>query len=330
MMFFTRFAPSPTGYLHRGHVANAIFCWGLAKLHHGHVVLRIEDHDQGRCRPEYIDAIYKDLEWLGFAPDSVAPLQSTREHRYWEVLQNVCQANPVFACTCSRKHIEQARKIPQSPSEPQPHLHQPSQTAPSPQAELHYPGTCRQHKIEPTPSFAQQHPNTGLRLVTPNQTFGFTDLYLGPQNQNPWQQCGDLLVRDKHQNWTYQFCVAVDDMDQGITHIIRGQDLVASTGRQIWLAQQMQNPINPQFLHHPLLLDPTGNTKLSKRQKSLSLTQEREAGITPALLIGQVCEHLGLLPNATHSKQSPPPIKVTDIPELLSLHLTQFTQEPTL
>jgi glutamyl-tRNA synthetase/glutamyl-Q tRNA(Asp) synthetase len=217
----------------------------------------MEDHDQSRCKQEYIDSILDDLRWLGFpVPDSAANLwlQTSRQQRYQEVLENLMSRNLIYACQCSRKNIQDS-------------------TGQS-QGELRYPGTCANLGI------AADTPGTSLRVRMPDTEFRWQDLIAGPQRGHPQQECGDFVVRDRAGNWTYQFCVVIDDIDQEIDLIIRGQDLLTSTARQMAL----RNLISPQaagvtFAHHSLLQNPDG-AKLSKRAHSEGIKILRERGFS--------------------------------------------------
>ncbi|MFN2324925.1 MAG: glutamate--tRNA ligase family protein, partial [Gemmatimonadales bacterium] len=141
-------------------------------------------------------------------------------------------------------------------------------------AEIPYPGTCRDRALP------LDAPGTGVRVVLPPGAEGFDDLRLGPQVQVPATQCGDLLLRDATGNWTYQFAVTVDDLRHDISLVIRGEDLLDSTGRQILLGRLLGRLAAAQFLHHPLINNPEGK-KLSKRDDALSLRAMREGGATP-------------------------------------------------
>jgi glutamyl-tRNA synthetase/glutamyl-Q tRNA(Asp) synthetase len=213
-MIVTRFAPAPTGYLHLGHVVNAIFVWGLARAQRGRVLLRIEDHDRARSRREFERAILEDLDWLGFHADAPCVRQSDRTSIYEAALAKLRAASLIYACECSRAAIAAST--------------QPGQ-------ELRYPGTCANKTLP-------ERPGLGLRVRLAPSLERFTDLRHGPREQHPHEQSGDLLVRDRAGNWTYQFAVTVDDMDQGVTLVIRGDDLLASTGRQIQLARLLGGP----------------------------------------------------------------------------------------
>jgi glutamyl-tRNA synthetase/glutamyl-Q tRNA(Asp) synthetase len=257
----TRFAPSPTGYLHLGHVVNAIYVWGVARAAGGRVLLRMEDHDRIRCRPRYEAAILEDLEWLGFEPDEgLRPLvrQSDRARVYEEALERLRAAHHVYACDCSRKQMAGER----------------------------YDGRCRDRGL-------RDAPGCGLRVRIEPGTERFEDLLLGTIEQTPADQCGDLLLRDRDGHWTYQFAVTVDDMLQGITHVIRGADLLASTGRQLRLARMLGRIDAPEYLHHPLILKPNGE-KLSKSSADTGVRELRQAGMTAADVIGLASAATGL------------------------------------
>jgi glutamyl-Q tRNA(Asp) synthetase len=268
----TRFAPSPTGYLHLGHVANAVWTWGVAQATGGQVLLRIEDHDRGRSRAQYERAIVEDLEWLGLVRGGQRRLlrQSDQERAYGRAVLHLGRQSPVYACRCSRADIA-AQMRADGVADPE---------------ELRYPGTCRALRLAPADGL-------GLRVTLGDEAVEFDDLRLGPQRQVPAQQCGDLLLRDAHGNWTYQLCVAVDDTRQGVHLIIRGEDLLTSTGRQIMLAARLGRKEMPLFLHHPLIHDPEGR-KLSKRDGSTGVRELRASGSTPEAVLGEAAFRTGL------------------------------------
>ena len=265
----TRFAPSPTGYLHLGHVVNAIYVWGIARAMHGRVLLRIEDHDRIRSRKPFEDAILDDLAWLGFvADDGVEPVrrQSENDAAYARALDTLQATQHVFACDCSRKDIGSDR----------------------------YSGRCRHRRLRPGDDLP---PGMGIRVQLDDAPERFDDLALGPTVQTPAEQCGDLLLRDRDGHWTYQFAVTVDDMNEGIDLVIRGLDLLSSTGRQTKLARMLGRPEPPQFFHHPLILKPDGE-KLSKAGGDTGVRELRDAGEDPAAVIGLAAAAVGLIPRA--------------------------------
>lgn len=248
----TRFAPSPTGYLHLGHVVNALYVWNVARALDGHVLLRIEDHDRLRSRAEYERALLEDLSWLGFVPDAGPVRQRDEPHAYEEALARLAASHRVYACDCSRREIAAER----------------------------YGGRCRSRGLEWTKG-------RGLRVEIEPGVERFEDARLGPQEQTPTSQCGDLLLRDRDGFWTYQFAVTVDDMGQDIDLVIRGEDLLSSTGRQIRLARMLGRTQPPVYLHHELLMNPSGR-KLSKSTRDSGVRELRAAGATPAEVLAMV------------------------------------------
>lgn len=289
MVWRTRFAPAPTGYLHLGHVVNALHVWGLARAFGGEVLLRIEDHDRTRCRDEYEAALLDDLDWLGFAPDigstdsfrasrhagahaqPHAQRQSDNDARYASALASLAARGLTYVCTCTRREI--ARHAPRAPGE-----------------EPRYPGTCRDAQHAETESLARR-----VRMADGDARF--EDGRLGPMRQAPAEQCGDVLVRDRHGQWTYQFAVVVDDMAHGVDVVIRGEDLLASTGRQLRLAAMLGRERPMHWWHHPLLVHADG-TKLSKANHDTSIRERRAAGAHAAGLLGEAAFLSGLLPAA--------------------------------
>jgi glutamyl-Q tRNA(Asp) synthetase len=274
----SRFAPAPTGYLHLGHVVNAIYVWGLTGAAGGRVLLRVEDHDRQRSRPEYERAMLDDLEWLGFIPDDPAITQfragpspgrqSDRTAVYQRALALLRDRGLVYACECSRSAVAQA-------------------AAAADGRELRYPGTCADKALP-------EGDGRGTRVRLAATTERFDDLVRGPQLQRPADQCGDLLVRDREGNWTYQFAAAVDDFEQGVTLVVRGDDLRSSTGRQIQLARLLGRTAPPRFLHHPLVMKSTSQ-KLSKADRDSGIRELRANGWRPAAVIGRAAAIAGLI-----------------------------------
>ena len=273
--FRTRFAPAPTGWLHLGHAVNAVWVWSVARAFGGRVLLRVEDHDRLRCRPEYEAGVLDDLDWLGLTADDAPTVtyrswgphpvrQSDRNAIYAAALAGLEARGLAYPCRCSRRDI--ARVVGEVPH-----------------AELRYPGTCRHAAVPPAETLAR-------RVRMADGTERSTDLRLGEMVQVPAEQCGDMLVRDRHGLWTYQFAVVVDDLAQEIALVIRGEDLLASTGRQRRLAALLGGA-PPDVLHHPLVRHPDGE-KLSKSSGDTGLRDLRAAGWTPERVLG-LASHLG-------------------------------------
>lgn len=252
-MVTTRFAPAPTGHLHIGHVVNALYVWETARRDGGRVLLRIEDHDRHRSRSEYEASILEDLAWLGFTPDGPLVRQSERGSIYDAALDRLRAQGLVYACECTRREISAA-------------------TGAGP--ELRYPGTCATKAL-------RESPQRALRIRLAPSLERFDDLLQGPQEQRPSDQCGDLLARDRNGFWTYQFAVTVDDMAQGVNLVIRGLDLLASTGRQIQLARLLGRTEPPRFMHHPLIMKSPAQ-KVSKSDGDTGIREMRATGMTPA------------------------------------------------
>ena len=269
----TRFAPSLTGYLHLGHVLHMLYVWGIARKQGAKVLCRIEDHDLSRARPEYETAVFQTLEGLGFFPDlgitcadeKLSDFRQSDCAGYYEsVLQTLEQRGLVYGCGCSRKQI--------------------AANQPEGAEELCYSETCAEKGLP-------LKGNT-VRFRTLEGETVFQDLKLGEQRQTPANQCGDFSLRDRQGQWTYQFACVCDDIRHGVDLVIRGEDILFSTARQIQLFQTLEAPV-PQYLHHPLIMDEAGK-KLSKRQRSESVTQLLEAGASTKEVIGRVAFAGGL------------------------------------
>ncbi|MBC8086761.1 MAG: tRNA glutamyl-Q(34) synthetase GluQRS [Phycisphaerae bacterium] len=274
----TRFAPAPTGYLHLGHVVNALHVWGIARAYGGEVLLRLEDHDRTRCRAEYELALLNDLDWLGFIPDrattnefraGASPLrQSDNLTAYQAVLDSLAARGALYACQCSRRDIASLAPI---------------ETG----AETRYPGTCAALSLNDAAPHA-------VRMRVTNDIEHFGDLRLGMQSQCPDVQCGDFVLRDRNGNFTYQFAVTVDDWQQDIAVIIRGEDLLPSTGRQLQLARVIGRKLAPVFLHHQLILRDDG-IKLSKSLGDTGVREMRAARLSSRDVLGRAAFASGLI-----------------------------------
>jgi glutamyl-Q tRNA(Asp) synthetase len=267
----TRFAPAPTGHLHLGHVVNALHVWGVAHDRDGRVLLRIEDHDRQRSKPEYEAAILEDLAWLGFAHDGPVTRQSQRDAIYRKALQPLIDRELVYGCTCTRAQLGSGAGSREPGA-----------------GELQYPNTCRDRQIPLTN-------DVGWRVQMDPGVERFFDEWLGPQEQDPSLQCGDLLVRDRLANWTYQFAVTVDDHLQRITDVIRGVDLLPSTGRQLRLARLLGRTTPPRFWHHALVMK-SPEQKLSKSDGDTGIRDLRAAGWTAQQVLAKARTLSGTIP----------------------------------
>ena len=265
-----RIAPSPTGYLHLGHARTFWAAQHRAKQAKGTLVLRNEDIDRQRCKPEFVQAMTEDLRWFGLewqeGPDlggRYGPYsQSERFDLYREALEKLILAGAVYACTCSRKDIDTSPSAPQGADD-----------------EVLYPGTCRL-KINNKPSRSGRF---SWRFKVPDgESICFEDAALGPQCFTAAKDFGDFVVWRNDDVPAYQLAVVVDDTAMRISEVVRGADLLVSTARQILLYRTLGFNL-PVFFHGPLLTDERG-VRLAKRNDALSLRFLREQGATPAQL----------------------------------------------
>jgi len=247
----TRFAPAPTGFLHLGHAANAIWTWGAARAAGGSVLLRIEDHDRQRSGAEYDAAILEDLAWLGFHPDA-GPVRQTAPDAtaaYGAALERLRVAGVVYGCDCTRATFREwaARHG-------------------GPWSGAGCPRDCRARSLA----------GPVLRAALGAGTEAWTDRLAGPCT-GAVAPAGDPPIRDRHDNWTYLWCVVVDDLRHGIDLVVRGQDLLESSPAQIRLGRLLGRSAPPAFLHHPLVRRPDGS-KLSKSAGDTGIRELRAAG----------------------------------------------------
>lgn len=266
----TRFAPSITGHLHLGHAVNAVYVWGIARGLGGQVLVRFEDHDRGRFRPDFERSIRDDLEWLGLIADLPISRQSDHQERYSTAAERLGTSGLTFFCACTRRTIADTLGAEDGDA-------------------LRYPGTCRTRGLPPGNGLA-------LRVRVDPGDERFDDLRLGPLTQRPAEQCGDFVLRDAQGQWTYQHCVVADDIAEEISLVIRGEDLLESTGRQLQLMRLLGHPAPPRYLHHPLVLDAEGR-KLSKKEFAKSLGDLRREGWSPERVLGEAAYLGGLHPD---------------------------------
>jgi glutamyl-tRNA synthetase len=280
-----RLAPSPTGFLHLGHARTFWMAQQRAKLHGGELILRNDDLDHDRCKPEFVAAMYEDLKWFGFewseGPDlggKFAPYnQSERKEIYRTALEKLRAGNFIYPCTCSRKDIQAAVTAPHAADD-----------------ELIYPGTCRSNaecgtrnaesnaaSARPSHS-ALRIPNSAFswRFQVPDgETISFHDENLGEQKFIAGKDFGDFVAWRHDDVPAYQLACVVDDTAMGITEVVRGADLLVSTARQILLCRAL-GLTPPKFFHCELMRDERGE-RLAKRHDALSLQTLRSRGTKP-------------------------------------------------
>lgn len=264
-----RLAPSPTGYLHRGHARTFWIAHQRAVGAGGQLILRNDDLDRSRVRPEYVAAMFEDLHWLGLhwteGPDLGGPhapyTQSERLPLYREAFQRLRVTGWLFPCVCSRRDVQSATGAPHADED-----------------EPIYPGTCRQAH----PHLSNSAVNWRFR-VPQGEALAFQDLCAGPQHAIAGVDFGDFLVWRKDDLPSYQLACVVDDARMGISEVVRGADLIASTFRQLLLYRALGWPA-PDFYHCPLVLD-QGGRRLAKRDAGTTLRGLRAAGLTPAQVV---------------------------------------------
>jgi glutamyl-Q tRNA(Asp) synthetase len=259
-MIVTRFAPSPTGRLHLGHAYSAAIGCFRARESGGKFLLRIEDLDQGRSRPEFVDDIFEDLRWLGLAWEEPPMVQSERTHLYEDALDELREQGLVYACFCTRADIAQ------------------SLTAPHGDAATSYPGTCRPLPDDP-----------GRRATTPHCWRLDSAKALDQVGLPSWRetdgtgfhgdaaQIGDAILARKDAPASYHLACVIDDASAGVTTVVRGADLRPSTPIQRLLQQLLGLP-QPTYLHHPLVTHEDGR-RLAKRDLAPTLVAMREVGV---------------------------------------------------
>lgn len=267
-----RFAPSPSGRMHLGNLFSAVLAWLSVRSAGGTMVLRIEDLDPDRCRPEYADQLKRDLEWLGLDWDVEQTPQSLRGEGYREQFEKLEAMGLVYPCYCTRGELHAASA---------PH---------AADGNLIYPGTCRNLTARER---TQKTKAPGWRLIVPDEDITFSDGLQGTVTQNLAGECGDFLIRRADGVYAYQLAVTVDDAAAGVTQVVRGCDLLSSVPRQMYLQRLLGFP-TPDYYHVPLLMAADGR-RLSKRDRDLDL-ETLMLRYSPEELLGRIGYLAGLLP----------------------------------
>ena len=271
-----RFAPSPTGPLHAGSLASALGSWLDARVNQGTWLVRIEDLDAPRCIAGMDQRILAQLQACGLTWDEEVLWQSQQLNAYQNALETLYSDRQVYPCACSRQQISSVLSS-------QGLLRARNQ-------EQVYPGTCRNGHVWQAQLPNSDSPSAWRLALKPDQWIRFSDAELGPQEQNLNADVGDFVLRRADGIFAYQLAVVVDDARQGITHIVRGADLLSNTARQIYL-QGILNYPTPQYRHLPLVLDPHGE-KLSKQTRATEVNTASDAAVLDALQAAAL--HLGL------------------------------------
>lgn len=283
MTFRTRFAPSPTGPLHLGHAYSALLAHDMARAAGGHFLLRIEDIDQSRARPEWEDLICEDLAWLGIGWDRPVMRQSERMAHYGAALDDLWSRGLLYPCTCTRRDIAAALSAPQEGADPRV----------GPDGPV-YPGTCRpkvsghaRASARPTDQHLRLDMSAALEML---ERAGTTDLNFvetgpahGGQITTSPETClsgiGDVVLARRDFGTSYHLSVVLDDAAQGISHVVRGDDLFDATPIHVLLQRLLTLPV-PIYHHHRLIRD-EGGKRLAKRDDARALRKFREDGLRP-------------------------------------------------
>ena len=279
-----RFAPSPSGRMHLGNAWTALLAWLDIRKQNGAMVLRMEDLDPDRSRPDYAAGLLADLRWLGLdwdeGPDVGGPAapycQRQRSHYYQAAFDKLQQAGLVYPCFCSRAELRLAASAPHAGD-----------------TEVPYSGRCAALTELAVTKLRAAGRRPSYRLRVGDAAVEYSDEVYGRQKQVLRQECGDFVIRRSDGVFAYQLAVVVDDAAMGISRVLRGADLLASTPRQIYLWHLLAaSP--PTFIHVPLLIGRDGS-RLSKRHGSLAIAALRGAGVPAQKIVGQLAAWAGLI-----------------------------------
>jgi glutamyl-tRNA synthetase len=281
----TRFAPSPTGDLHLGGAWTALASWALARANGGRTVLRVEDIDTPRVVKGSASRILEDLRWLGFDWDVGPIFQSDRTSLYEAALARLDAAGLTYLCDCSRAEIARAASAPHAGEEGK---------------ETIYPGTCRD-----APRDRELKRLPAIRLRVPQGAIvRFDDAICGSVEEDVGRSAGDFVLRRGDGVFAYQLVVAIDDAEMGVSHVVRADDLLGSTARQMLLMRLLGHTSAPTYAHVPLVLATEGE-RLAKRTRGATVRELAEQGVRPEAIVGELARGLGLVPPERQGSLSP-------------------------
>lgn len=271
-----RFAPSPSGQMHMGNLWSCLLAWLSARSAGGEMVLRLEDLDPDRCRPEFCQQVMRDLEWLGLDWDNTPVYQSQRSELYRAAFEMLEERGLVYPCFCTR-----AQRLAASA----PHRSD---------GVAVYSGRCRHLTAQEREELSHSR-TPAWRVQVPEEEISFHDLCQGEYREQLGRDCGDFILRRSDGVYAYQLAVVVDDADMGVTQVVRGSDLLSSTPRQLWLQRELGLP-HMVYGHVPLLLAPDGR-RLAKRDRDMELGEIKERYTAPEL-VGLLAHAAGLIPES--------------------------------
>ncbi|WP_370260646.1 tRNA glutamyl-Q(34) synthetase GluQRS [Limnobacter sp.] len=282
--YIGRFAPSPTGPLHLGSLATALGSWLDARMHQGRWLVRIEDIDTERCKPEWSEEILACLKAHGLVWHDEPWVQSRRHAAYQAALSKLAEQGATYPCACTRKDLEQANQ------------HR------APGQHRIYPGTCRHGMPH------GKHART-VRFICPNQAVHWHDHRRGLNTDHLPSTSGDFVLVRGDGHWAYHLAVVVDDLQSGVNHIVRGEDLADTTARQVAVWQALGGKFLPRYWHLPVILAEDGQ-KLSKQTGAAALEHKQALGN-----LNKVWTHFGL-----------PPMQARSVEEWLALAIQRWPQ----
>lgn len=275
--YIGRLAPSPSSYMHMGNIFTFLITWADARKNCGKLILRFDDLDERCKQKKYKDQILDDFSYLGIDYDEII-YQSKRVDRYEQYYKELIDLDLIYPCYCSRADLRVASA---------PHLDDGTPI---------YLSKCRIYKHKAI----EQSKSPAFRIEVPNAIVTFDDKIAGKYSQNLLKECGDFVVKRSDGVFGYQLTSVIDDIEKEITHVIRGNDLINSTPRQIWLESILRNkPIqniveSKTFTHIPILINSDGN-RLAKRKSDLSILEMRKDGVSKEQIIGEIAYMLSLI-----------------------------------
>jgi glutamyl-tRNA synthetase len=283
-----RYAPSPTGPLHLGNLRTALLAWLSARSSGGEFLLRIEDLDTGRSRNEWVAIQLKELTDIGIDWDAEPVRQSERHGLYEAALGRLRELGLTYECFCTRREILEAASAPHGDL-----------------PEGAYPGTCASLTVAEIAKRRASGRPPALRVRAGAAAYEFEDRLCGPVSG----RIDDFVVRRNDGDFGYNLAVVVDDSEQGVTEVVRGADLLETTGRQLWLCEKLGLTPPSTWVHAPLMLGEDG-TRLAKRHGSVTLEEQVQEGVEPRRLAAQLLESVGLaIPSATAAPDGPDPLR---------------------
>lgn len=273
----TRLAPSPTGALHLGNARTFMVNWLLARQRQWRVILRVEDLDGPRLKSGADRQAMEDLQWLGIDWDEGPTYQSSRCNQYAAAVRSLLDSRVAYACVCSRKEVEAAASAPHAED-----------------GSAVYPGTCRNRFASPQQARQESGRAAAIRFAVAGGLLDFDDCFAGPQQFDVARQLGDFVIAKADGTPAYQLAVVADDADMGVTDIVRGDDLLDSTPRQILLYRALGlSHLVPRYFHLPLVVGPDG-LRLAKRHGDTRLGFYRDLGVPPSRVLALLARWCGI------------------------------------